>query len=913
MASTSATTTVFDSQSTVVSDPIGLSALISISYHEFRYALFGTAATVALPEDGIQRLVSGVNPRSDEDAHRTVTDWEAEMSNFDPDSTSKRIQSVALGVAILRQKSRQDQVLHACDIDLIWRLICQGLQDDVSETPTWNVSVSSRGFLVLKIFESPQDGPQERVEIRVLLPDSQRATNPQIHSERLFTQNWVLASKGATCLYQVEDTSDVSLATHSKCTYTSMELHAQGQVMGNTGTMVRALPGPLDLHSHNASYSVSAASYHSTVVSPEEIYATICYHDSSRGSAQNDTSLTPIGTAPCPITQNSDELTASILSQVVDATRSWVSRMTSGKKHARQAEWEWALRDFSDALSICDTFTSFAHAKVYRCRVLKELGLTNRCLGRYEQAMAVLQRGVAENGDEPTQELITLSGELGVVARHMNRLDEAQRAFQLQYDATKKLQWEKPLCRAVGNLGMVNFQLSQQRGDNNLLDLAISQLNERVQIAKRLGEIAADDVNPAKAASRRWLAVTWESIGQSRLSLCYTAQGDAQAAVDAAQEALRLSQALEDSTVSALSRFFYGRALLGQGRVEEAKTQFDLPSACSCAVALCKEPSDENRMYLRELVGVGVDMDLVDGQGYTALDHAVFNGDRAMEDLVLEGLRRQLGDHRQPEFARRQVEAKLRKCYRELFQEKLRPVLLCGGGDAAETLRSLRHAYDEALSADEEKGRMFDRLKVLRYAEFLAFGRLPRSSDGLVLPLVSRSPGSQQPDCDVVDFVIFISYRWINQEMSRDSPDDITNKQFRRMTAAVQAFLELHPSVDPSRLGIWLDHSCVDQDDPMPGVSALPMVVAQCNAVISLVDKNYYERAWCSVEVMMVQRLKQAYGLHLWYEHAPAAAGVWELREGALGMGIVMAEKKLTFESDRPKVLFLERQSKLLG
>jgi len=31
-------------------------------------------------------------------------------------------------------------------------------------------------------------------------------------------------------------------------------------------------------------------------------------------------------------------------------------------------------------------------------------------------------------------------------------------------------------------------------------------------------------------------------------------------------------------------------------------------------------------------------MDLVDDQGYTALDYAVFGGDKATEELVLKGL-----------------------------------------------------------------------------------------------------------------------------------------------------------------------------------------------------------------------------------------------------------------------------------
>ena len=107
----------------------------------------------------------------------------------------------------------------------------------------------------------------------------------------------------------------------------------------------------------------------------------------------------------------------------------------------------------------------------------------------------------------------------------------------------------------------------------------------------------------------------------------------------------------------------------------------------------------------------------------------------------------------------------------------------------------------------------------------------------------------------------------------------------------------------------------------MPGVSALPMIVAQCEAVISLVDDTYHQRAWCSVEVMIAKTLKKSYNLHLWYEHVLVRSDQnedrdgqkWVLREGPMDLVIVMAEKQLTFVEDRPKVLFLERQSKLLG
>jgi len=105
-----------------------------------------------------------------------------------------------------------------------------------------------------------------------------------------------------------------------------------------------------------------------------------------------------------------------------------------------------------------------------------------------------------------------------------------------------------------------------------------------------------------------------------------------------------------------------------------------------------------------------------------------------------------------------------------------------------------------------------------------------------------------------------------------------------------------------------------DRDHQKPGVAALPMNLAQCNAVISLVDEQYYERSWCCVEVLMIQTLRKAYGIHLWYEHIVDPANAEEsLRTGPLDMDIDMSKKKLTYDTDKPKLLFLERQTRLLG
>jgi len=165
-------------------------------------------------------------------------------------------------------------------------------------------------------------------------------------------------------------------------------------------------------------------------------------------------------------------------------------------------------------------------------------------------------------------------------------------------------------------------------------------------------------------------------------------------------------------------------------------------------------------------------------------------------------------------------------------------------------------------------------------------------------------------------------------------------------------------------------------------------MITQCDAVISLVDSDYFTRAWCCVEAMMIQSLVR-YGIHTsrrpaweWWEHHPsvdaldgssslvdgpsqpvAAAGaegmaisesvsskvsaptdaevgsygiatetgtgcvvvgeegdatesatgrsIWQLRKPKY-CNLQMKDKALTYESDRPKVMFLSRQSHLL-
>ena len=70
----------------------------------------------------------------------------------------------------------------------------------------------------------------------------------------------------------------------------------------------------------------------------------------------------------------------------------------------------------------------------------------------------------------------------------------------------------------------------------------------------------------------------------------------------------------------------------------------------------------------------------------------------------------------------------------------------------------------------------------------------------------------------------------------------------------------------------------------------------------------------------MIQILRKSYEHHEWYRYAPAHGiisrdsdkGEWTLCEALLDVEIDISTKDMTWEEDRDKITFLERQAKLL-
>ncbi|KAJ9160688.1 hypothetical protein NKR19_g2977 [Coniochaeta hoffmannii] len=344
---------------------------------------------------------------------------------------------------------------------------------------------------------------------------------------------------------------------------------------------------------------------------------------------------------------------------------------------------------------------------------------------------------------------------------------------------------------------------------------------------------------------------------------------------------------------------------------------FTSPSdQCTCAIALCKEPSEEYCQYLRVMVDEGVDLERYDEQGYSALDYAVFAGNEQMQDIVSSGLAKT--SHLDSASITQQLDgAHLKKHYKEVFQEHLRPELSRGG----DSIQRMRIAYNNLLSKDPVKKQLFDELKFVRYSDFVKHGRLPSSMDNLTQTYAEASR-TQLPDT-FDPYIVFISYRWIgtstiaSHNLSAPSnPDDAQHTQYRRMLDTIQDFL-VDSEIAPDRLCIWLDWACIDQTNKDPGINALPVNVTQCNAMISLTDDTYFRRAWCALECSMIQTLVSSHGQHLWYTHklqAPGTDRVFGHLERCLTRVVVHpAQMPLSVKSDRPKIAFLHKQSILLG
>lgn len=265
----------------------------------------------------------------------------------------------------------------------------------------------------------------------------------------------------------------------------------------------------------------------------------------------------------------------------------------------KNAEWEDMSRHLESALRCCQR-EGFPDRTRCKQKVYGRYGALQRRYGRFAAAATVLEKGLSLDEHDPNEPLEQLAvpvrndsvsaleinaktgelermnnterleilGELGIVYRHMEDLDKAGRAFDLEYRLGTQLVWqaEAEVCRAIGNAGLIKQQQAMllQSSDPSrraLLEEAIHNFRSRAEMASSLRQRLSSHPTDHEAQRLSSKAHSWEAIGVMRLASCYVATGQIEEALKEGKRALKIYETLADPTSRAHGRLFYGYAL----------------------------------------------------------------------------------------------------------------------------------------------------------------------------------------------------------------------------------------------------------------------------------------------------------------------------------------------------------------
>lgn len=158
-------------------------------------------------------------------------------------------------------------------------------------------------------------------------------------------------------------------------------------------------------------------------------------------------------------------------------------------------------------------------------------------------------------------------------------------------------------------------------------------------------------------------------------------------------------------------------------------------------------------------------------------------------------------------------------------------------------------------------------MRVVEFATFEKFGKLPRSSDKKTMELVVV-PGDAK--------LVFISHRWLrpNADPKIAHPDDDDGTKHKLICAGIQKLAE-KKKWNTHQVYLWLDFCGVEQDNDVllkAGVASLRGYISLCDAVLipspqvpdevseNTVDKiagGYGDRAWTRLESMSFYTVRE--------------------------------------------------------
>ena len=184
-------------------------------------------------------------------------------------------------------------------------------------------------------------------------------------------------------------------------------------------------------------------------------------------------------------------------------------------------------------------------------------------------------------------------------------------------------------------------------------------------------------------------------------------------------------------------------------------------------------------------------------------------------------------------------------------------------------------------------------MRLVKFADFERFGRIPRSSDR------RSSARDAQDKLDLMEIedvsgdekLVFISHRWLRPWHTREEceaqghewagmahPDDAGGSKHKLICGGVRKLAE-EKGWDIEGVSLWLDFCCVEQDDVgllREGVESLRGYISVCDAVlipspevpdgarertVDNVAGGYGERAWTRLESMSFYTVSSALSL----------------------------------------------------
>ncbi|CAM9785465.1 unnamed protein product, partial [Discosporangium mesarthrocarpum] len=102
--------------------------------------------------------------------------------------------------------------------------------------------------------------------------------------------------------------------------------------------------------------------------------------------------------------------------------------------------------------------------------------------------------------------------------------------------------------------------------------------------------------------------------------------------------------------------------------------------------------------------------------------------------------------------------------------------------------------------------------------------------------------------------VVYVSHRWLEPDFK--NPDNHSKTKFYQVYYLVQKLAQ-SLGRSPHDFYLWIDYSCVNQQDPAEDLFALPYILDSCDLMAYIEHEEYWDRAWPRTEHFLFHKLRR--------------------------------------------------------